>query len=468
VRTVLARGESDRENESVPVIDPPLVSIADLADGSAGGGSAGGGGGGGSGVASLDDTGQVRDPLVLVALDGTAPPATVARAADRVRAGGRLYVGVATEPPPETLRPLVAALDTTLLAATIASTSRGGPDYQPTAAKHQTTSAEHQTTCPAAAAAHHQTTGPEHPAAAPHHQTTRPEHPAAAPHHQTTGPEHPAAAPHHQTTRLGPGPGHQLWVPVADVEGEVAALAAVVASVPRAAVVLGQVLRATETLPVAAALDVESFAYSMLLGGPEFRTWFDERGERSLPGLVAEPVLVRRDGSRLMITLNRPERRNAYGRQLRDALADALRIALLDPEVERVVLDGAGPCFCAGGDLAEFGTTPDLATAHFVRTQGGAGLLLSALKDRVEVHLHGPCVGAGVELPAFAGAVIAAAGTTFRLPEVGMGLIPGAGGTVSIPRRIGRWRTLYLALTGRPLDAETALGWGLVDAVRPA
>ena len=421
MRTVLARGESDRENESVPVIDPPLVSLADLADGSAGGGS-------GSGVASLDDTGQVRDPLVLVALDGTAPPAAVARAADRVRAGGRLYVGVATEPPPETLRPLVAALDTTLLAATIASTSRGGPDYQPTAAKHQTTSAEHQ----------------------------------------TTRPEHPAAAPHHQTTRLGPGPGHQLWVPVADVEGQVAALAAVVASVPRAAVVLGQVLRATETLPVAAALDVESFAYSMLLGGPEFRTWFDERGERSLPGLVAEPVLVRRDGSRLMITLNRPERRNAYGRQLRDALADALRIALLDPGVERVVLDGAGPCFCAGGDLAEFGTTPDLATAHFVRTQGGAGLLLSALKDRVEVHLHGPCVGAGVELPAFAGAVIAAAGTTFRLPEVGMGLIPGAGGTVSIPRRIGRWRTLYLALTGRPLDAETALGWGLVDAVRPA
>jgi enoyl-CoA hydratase/carnithine racemase len=213
---------------------------------------------------------------------------------------------------------------------------------------------------------------------------------------------------------------------------------------------------------------VESFAYSMLLGGPEFRAWYDERGEHSLPGLVAEPVLVRRDGSRLMITLNRPERRNAYGRQLRDALADALRIALLDPGVEHVVLGGAGASFCAGGDLAEFGTTPDLATAHFVRTQGGAGLLLSALKDRIEVHVHGPCVGAGVELPAFAGAVTAAQSTTFRLPEVGMGLIPGAGGTVSIPRRIGRWRTLYLALSGRPLDAATALSWGLVDLVRPA
>jgi enoyl-CoA hydratase/carnithine racemase len=178
-------------------------------------------------------------------------------------------------------------------------------------------------------------------------------------------------------------------------------------------------------------------------------------------------VLARRDGDRLTVTLNRPERRNAYGRQLRDALADALRIALLDPGVGRVVLDGTGPSFCSGGDLAEFGTTPDLTTAHFVRTQAGAGLLVSALKDRIEVHVHGPCVGAGVELPAFAGTVIAAEGTTFRLPEVGMGLIPGAGGTVSIPRRVGRWRTCYLALTGSPLDTTTALAWGLIDQVLP-
>jgi enoyl-CoA hydratase/carnithine racemase len=61
--------------------------------------------------------------------------------------------------------------------------------------------------------------------------------------------------------------------------------------------------------------------------------------------------------------------------------------------------------------------------------------------------------------------VVAAEGSTFRLPETGMGLIPGAGGTVSVTRRIGRWRTLYLALTGRPLAASTALTWGLVDRV---
>jgi Enoyl-CoA hydratase/isomerase len=262
-----------------------------------------------------------------------------------------------------------------------------------------------------------------------------------------------------------PEPAPRECVAVEDPADEARSLAAMVARCPQAAVVLGQVLRASEGLPVAAALDVESFAYSMLLGGPEFRRWLGRQPERPLPGLVPEPVLTRRDGDRLLVTLNRPERRNAYGRQLRDALTDALRIALLDPGVKRVVLDGVGPAFCSGGDLAEFGTAPDLVTAHFVRTLGGAGRLISALKNRVDVHLHGPCVGAGVELPAFAGTVIAAAGTTFTLPELSMGLLPGAGGTVSIPRRVGRWRTFYLALTGQPLAVATALAWGLVDRV---
>jgi enoyl-CoA hydratase/carnithine racemase len=76
-------------------------------------------------------------------------------------------------------------------------------------------------------------------------------------------------------------------------------------------------------------------------------------------------------------------------------------------------------------------------------------------------------VGAGVELPAFAGTVVAAENATFRLPEVAMGLIPGAGGTVSLPRRIGRWRTLYLALSGLSLNAASALAWGLADRVAP-
>ncbi|MEW2355706.1 enoyl-CoA hydratase/isomerase family protein [Spirillospora sp. NPDC029432] len=252
-------------------------------------------------------------------------------------------------------------------------------------------------------------------------------------------------------------------IPVDDPETELAALADAVRRNPQASLVLAQVLRASEHLPVPAALDVESLAYSTLLGGPEFARWLDERGPRPLPPDAEHPVLAERDGDLLHVTLNRPERRNAYGRQLRDALVEALTIAVHAPDV-RVLLDGAGPAFCSGGDLAEFGTTPDLVSAHLIRTRGGAGRLVHALRDRIEVRLHGACVGAGLELPAFAGTVRAASDTVFRLPEIAMGLIPGAGGTVSLPRRIGRHRTLYLALTGRPMDAATAREWGMVDA----
>lgn len=254
-------------------------------------------------------------------------------------------------------------------------------------------------------------------------------------------------------------------VAVADPQAALGELGAGVAAAPRAAAVLAGLLRWSGGLPVHAALDAESFAYSTLLGGAEFRGWLDRRGARPAPPDVDEPVRVERVGDELRVTLNRPERRNAYGRLLRDALVDALDIALLDGSIGRVVLAGEGPAFCAGGDLAEFGTTPDPVTAHLVRTRGGAARPLHALAGRVEVRLHGACVGAGIELPAFAGRVVAAPDTTFRLPEVAMGLIPGAGGTVSIPRRIGRHRTLYLALSGVGLSAGVALEWGLVDAV---
>jgi enoyl-CoA hydratase/carnithine racemase len=77
-------------------------------------------------------------------------------------------------------------------------------------------------------------------------------------------------------------------------------------------------------------------------------------------------------------------------------------------------------------------------------------------------------VGAGIEVPAAAARVVARAGTVFRLPEVSMGLIPGAGGTATVPRRIGRHRACYMALSGATIDLDTALAWGLVDAEEPA
>ena len=87
------------------------------------------------------------------------------------------------------------------------------------------------------------------------------------------------------------------------------------------------------------------------------------------------------------------------------------------------------------------------------------------IRERVTAKVHRACVGAGVEMPAAAGRVVAAPNAWFRLPEVGMGLIPGAGGTATIPRRIGRRRACYMAISGLDIDAATALDWGLVDAV---
>ena len=260
----------------------------------------------------------------------------------------------------------------------------------------------------------------------------------------------------------GDGPVADADVVVADQRGLEAVTSAVAAN-PLAAATLAGVLRAAERLPVADALVVESLGYSTLLAGPEFARWLAARGPRPLRPQVAEPVRLERAGDELVITLQRPEQHNAYSAAMRDALVDALEVGLADPTLH-VRLRGAGRSFCSGGDLDEFGTTPDVATAHLIRTTRSAGRLLHLLGDRSTVEVHGACVGAGTELAAFAREVVVTGWAYFRLPELGMGLIPGAGGTVSVARRIGRHRTAWLALTGRRLDVATARAWGLVDA----
>jgi enoyl-CoA hydratase/carnithine racemase len=233
---------------------------------------------------------------------------------------------------------------------------------------------------------------------------------------------------------------------------------------PLASMALVQLLRHSERLDVHEALVAESLVYSTLQAGPEFAAWLASRGRRAARRESSgQPVLVRRTEGRLELELNRPERRNAFSSAMRDALAEALQVAVADDSIVEVVVKGAGPAFCSGGDLDEFGTLPDPATAHAIRSTRSVARLLAACAGRVRFEVHGACVGAGAELPAFARRVVARGDAFFELPEVGMGLVPGAGGTVSIPRRVGRQRTAYLALTGARLDARSALGWGLVD-----
>jgi enoyl-CoA hydratase/carnithine racemase len=245
------------------------------------------------------------------------------------------------------------------------------------------------------------------------------------------------------------------------------AVVATVAASPLAAGALAVLLRGSAGRSLDAGLTAESAVYSALQAGPEFAAWRAARPRRARRP-EGDPVSVARDGAVVTVTLDRPHVRNALDTAMRDQLVEAFSLVAVDPSIAGVHLRGVGPDFCAGGDLDEFGSFPDPATAHLVRLQQSVGRAIAAVADRVTAHLHGACVGSGIELPAFAGRVVAAPSARISLPEVALGLVPGAGGTVAIPRRIGRHRTARLALAGEVLDAATAHRWGLVDALDDA
>lgn len=258
------------------------------------------------------------------------------------------------------------------------------------------------------------------------------------------------------TTSDHPGP----WV-----RADVDQLFEVVRRQPLAAMSLVVLLREARGLDAWKAMADESAAYAMLLGSAAFQRWLAQRGPLSHKPSSRSPVRTERIGDVLRITLDRPDARNAIDSAMRDALVDALVLARVDPDLH-VELRGEGPCFSSGGDLSEFGLVKDPALAHAVRLTRHPGMALDAVSRRVDCYVHGRCIGAGVELPAFASRVVGSPGVTFELPEVSMGLVPGAGGTVSISRRIGRHRTAWLALSGTTLNSAEALTWGLIDEVQ--
>lgn len=233
---------------------------------------------------------------------------------------------------------------------------------------------------------------------------------------------------------------------------------------PRAAAVTVQLLRTSEGLPLDRALVLESLAYGLLQGSEEYAAWLSARRPSGSPDPEGRVIVERRD-SILHIVLDRPRARNAINRVIRDQLHEAFTLAALDPEIRSVKLRSIGEAFSAGGDLEEFGTTKDPATAHLIRMRTLPALAVARRPEILDVHIQGACIGAGVEISAFAGRVTAAPTAWFQLPELAMGLIPGAGGCVSVPRRIGRQRAALMILSGQRIDAQTALRWGLIDAI---
>ncbi|MEV0669531.1 enoyl-CoA hydratase/isomerase family protein [Mycobacterium sp. NPDC050441] len=258
-------------------------------------------------------------------------------------------------------------------------------------------------------------------------------------------------------------------VTVGSVEQVVDELTERCRSWPQAAAVCDDVLRSLDPAgPTRAGLVTESLAYSTLQSGSEFARWLAERGPATVPQLP-EPVQAHRDGNTLHVRFNRTARHNAFSTDARGALLEALEVARLDSSVDEVVLGGNGRSFCSGGDLAEFGSFADPASAHLARTRHSPALVLDELTARLgrrcRAEVHGQVLGSGLEMAAFCGWVSCDPDATIGLPELALGLIPGAGGTVSITRRIGRWRTAYLVLSGHTIDAATAQAWGLVDEV---
>jgi enoyl-CoA hydratase/carnithine racemase len=176
-------------------------------------------------------------------------------------------------------------------------------------------------------------------------------------------------------------------------------------------------------------------------------------------------ILFERRGRVAWVTLNRPEVRNAYNTEMRDDLHAALSTLRDDESLRALVLRGAGPAFCSGGDIREFGSAPSPVVAREVRWRRDVWGLLRSLRQPTIAAIHGHAAGSGLEMALLCDFRIAATDAILSLPETGLGMIPGVVGTQTAPRAIGVGRTLDLVLTGRRIDAREARRVGLVGSV---
>jgi enoyl-CoA hydratase len=188
--------------------------------------------------------------------------------------------------------------------------------------------------------------------------------------------------------------------------------------------------------------------------------------EASLNGF--ETLLYEKSNFIAYVTLNRPQALNVYNIQMRDDLYQVLQAIKDDPEVRVAIFKGAGEkAFCAGADLSEFLTAPSPVIARQVRfTRDIWGLFLS-IPQPLLAALHGYVLGSGIEIALCCDIRIASEDTRFGLPEVGLGIIPAAGGTQTLPRTIGRAKALEMLLTNCWVNSKEAYEMGLVNQVVP-
>ncbi|MBI2957313.1 MAG: enoyl-CoA hydratase/isomerase family protein [Chloroflexi bacterium] len=179
-----------------------------------------------------------------------------------------------------------------------------------------------------------------------------------------------------------------------------------------------------------------------------------------------ETVLYDKQDGVACITLNRPQKLNAYNMRMRDELYEVLGAIRDDPEVRVAVLKAAGEkAFCAGADLSEFLTAPSPIVARQVRWERDVWGRFLGVPQPIIAAVHGFVLGSGIEMALCCDIRIASDDAQFGLPETQLGIIPAAGGTQTLPRVIGRGKALEMLLTGSRLDSRQALYLGLVNAV---
>ena len=190
-------------------------------------------------------------------------------------------------------------------------------------------------------------------------------------------------------------------------------------------------------------------------------------GDMAVPSIDFSNLRVREDGPAATITLDRPDKRNALSLELMHEVIEALERVGARAETRAIVIEGAGPAFSAGHDLGEMiGREPafyrelfDVCTVMMET--------IHRLRQPVIAKVHGVATAAGCQLVAACDLAVAAEGTRFATPGVKIGLFCSTP-MVPVSRAVGRKRALQLLLTGEPIDAETALAWGLVNRVVPA
>jgi enoyl-CoA hydratase/carnithine racemase len=175
---------------------------------------------------------------------------------------------------------------------------------------------------------------------------------------------------------------------------------------------------------------------------------------------MSEHVVVSTNGGVLEVRFNRPEKKNALTREMYEAVSTAFEQADADPAIRVVLLTGSGDTFTSGNDVKDFQGSSS-------RPRGGSRFLpaISSLQKPLIAAVNGAAIGVGTTMLMHCDLIVAARSARFVMPFTSLGLVPEAASSLLVPRLLGHQRASAMLLLGEPLDAATALDWGLVNRV---